>query len=160
MTEPPFNPYEPPLTHSKLSAADASEIQHRDLAMFVLLMVVTLGMYAFYIVYEWARELNGLQGRVKYPPLVVLLVNLLSCGLAGIVFECLYAFDVAEATRTRSVVDRSENLATWVLVCNCLAMVLSLTVIGIVLAMPIGILASALVQAELNKLAARNAGTH
>ena len=159
MTQPPPNPYEPPLTSSKLSAADASEIQHRDLAMFVLLMVVTLGLYAIYIVYEWARELNGLQGRVKYPPVVVLLTNLFSCGLVGIVFECLYAFDLVEVSRNRNLEGRWEQLAVWVLVCNCFAMVLNMTLIGIVLGMPIGILASAMVQSELNKLAALNAGT-
>lgn len=42
----------------------------------------------------------------------------------------------------------------WVIVCNCVAMAVALIpFVGLIIAMPLGILASALVQVELNRLA-------
>ena len=153
MSQPPLNPYEPPRTPAKMTDAEAADVKHRDLAMFVLLNVVTCGIYWFYVSYHWAKELNGLQGRPKYHPGIVLLVNIVSCGLAGLVFECLYAFDIAEVTRLRGIVDRKEQLGTWVIALNCIAIVLSLIPFAAVIGFPLGLLASALMQVELNKLA-------
>jgi hypothetical protein len=147
------NPYKPPVVETKLAKADAADIRHRDIAIFVLLNVVTLGVYWFYLAYQWAKEVNGLLGTRKYDPGIVLLVSILSCGVAGLVFECLYAFDIAAAAKSRGVPDRREQLPTWVIVCNCLAMGLSLIPFAVVIAFPLGIMASVLVQLELNKLA-------
>jgi hypothetical protein len=161
MSNPAINPYQAPLVEpmSKLTAAEAADIKRRDIAVFVLLNVVTLGIYWFYVVYQWSKEINGLTGRVKYPPVVVLLVSILTCGLAGIVFECLFAFDVAEAARSRGIADRMEQMPTWVIVCNCAAMGTALIpFVGVLIALPLGILASALVQVELNRLADAYAG--
>lgn len=147
------NPYQPSLAPPKLTGAEAAEIKHRDIAVFVLLCVVTLGLYWFYISYHWSKEVNGLVGRVKYQPLVVLLVNIVTCGLAGMVFESLFAFDVAEQTKARGVKDRFEQMPTWVLSCNVAAVITALIPFGFVVAIPLGTLASVLVQIELNKLA-------
>lgn len=153
MSKPLPNPYEPPLRQPKLTAAEAADVKYRDVALFVLLNVVTLGIYWFYLAYQWAKEINGLHNRVKYQPVIVLLVSILTCGLGGLVFECLYAFDIVEATRSRGVAGRLEQLPMWVIVCNSVAMVGALIPFGIVLALPLGILASVLIQVELNKLA-------
>jgi hypothetical protein len=147
------NPYQPSLVANKLSPAEAADVERRDIGIFVLLCVVTLGLYWFYVGYQWAKEINGLAGRVKYQPLVFLLVNILTCGLAGMVFECLYAFDIAEHTQSRGIKNRLDQLPMWVIVLNSVAVVASLTGVGIVLALPLGMLASVLVQVELNKLA-------
>jgi len=148
------DPYLPPLVEGKLSAGEAADIKRRDIAVFVALNVVTLGIYWFYVVYHWTKEVNGLAGRVKYSPVVVLLVSILTCGLAGLVFECLFAFDVAEAGRKTGAAGRMEQLPMWVIVCNCVAMAVALIpFVGLVIALPLGILASALVQVELNRLA-------
>ena len=155
MKEAAYNPYQPPLAPSKLTDADAAAIKRRDIAVFVLLCVVTLGIYWFYVSYHWSKEINGLAGRVKYQPLVVLLVNIFTCGLAGLVFESLFAFDVAEQTKARGIKDRFDQLPTWVIVCNSVAVVTALIPFGFVLAIPLGTLASVLVQIELNKLAER-----
>jgi hypothetical protein len=153
------NPYDAPRPEPKLTPADADDPQRRDLAIFVLLNLVTLGIYWFYIVYQWSKQLNGLLGRVKYPPIVVLLTTILTCGLAGFIFECLFAFDVAEATATRGLAGRIEQLPVWVIVCNVAAMGTALIpFVGILIALPLGLLASALVQAELNRLADAYAG--
>jgi hypothetical protein len=81
MSKPLPNPYEPPLRQPKLTAAEAADVKYRDVALFVLLNVVTLGIYWFYLAYQWAKEINGLHNRVKYQPVIVLLVSILTCGL-------------------------------------------------------------------------------
>jgi hypothetical protein len=157
MSSPAVNPYQPPLVATKLTPAEAADIKHRDIATLILLFVVTLGFYWFYLGYQWAKELNGLSGRVKYQPNVFLIVNLVSCGLAGIVFECLYAFDVAEHAKAHGIKDRLEPLPSWVISINCAAMIASLIPLGVIIGLPLGILASVLVQVEMNKLAERYA---
>ncbi len=155
MSSPAINPYQPPLSASKLTQAEAADVQRRDIGLFVLLCIVTLGLYWFYLGYHWAKELNGLAGRVKYQPLVFLLVNIFTCGLAGMVFECLFAFDIAEHTKADGIKGRMENLAGWVIGLNCTAVVVSLIPFGLILGLPLGTLASVLVQVELNNLADR-----
>jgi hypothetical protein len=158
MTAPAMNPYEAPLhlvksMEGKLTDAEACDVKRRDIAVLVLLMVVTLGFYWFYLAYQWSKEVNGLMGRVKYQPVVVLIANIATCGLAGMIFESLFAFDLVEVTKSRGVKDRLDSLSTWVLVCNCAAFVIALIPFGILVALPLGTLASVLVQVELNKLA-------
>jgi hypothetical protein len=155
MKEAAANPYQSPLAPAKMSDADAADIKRRDIAVFVLLCVVTLGIYWFYVSYHWSKEVNGLVGRVKYQPLVVLLVNIFTCGIAGMVFESLFAFDVAEQAKARGIKDRFDQMPTWVIVCNSAAVITALIPFGFVLAIPLGTLASVLVQIELNKLAER-----
>jgi hypothetical protein len=156
MSSPIVNPYQAPQAPSgppKLTAADAADIKRRDIAVFVLLCVVTLGIYWFYVSYHWSKEINGLVGRAKYNPVLVVVVNVLTCGLAGLVFESLFAFDLVEQTRLRNTPSRQDQLATWVLVCNCAAFVTAIIPFGFLLALPLGTLASVLVQVELNRLA-------
>jgi uncharacterized integral membrane protein len=161
MSHPAVNPYQPPLAEPKLTDAVAADIKRRDIALFVLLNIVTLGIYWFYVVYQWSKELNGLSGRVKYPPVVVLLLSILTCGLAGLVFECLYAFDVAEVARSRGIAGRLDQLGMWVIVANCAAGIVALIpFVGLPVAVALGTLASALVQMELNRLADALAGQY
>jgi len=148
-----LDPYKPPRVQPKLTASQARDVKHRDIAIFVLLIFVTLGFYWFYLGYCWAKEVNGLQGRVKYQPWAVLLASVVTCGIAAIVFEILFAFDIGQATESRGVAGRMEQLATWVTALNVVATILSLTTVGVVIAIPLGILASVFIQIELNKLA-------
>lgn len=142
-----------PRAELKPTTSQASDIKHRDIAIFVLLNFVTLGFYWFYLCYRWAKEVNGLQGRVKYQPWAVLLVSIVTCGIAGLVFEILFAFDIGQATESRGVAGRMEQLPTWVIALNVVAMIACATTVGLVIGVPLGVLASALVQIELNKLA-------
>ena len=156
MSHPAINPYQTPQSPPappKLTLADAAHIKRRDIAIFVLLCFVTLGIYWFYLSYHWSKEINGLVGRPKYNPVLVVVANILTCGLAGLVFESLFAFDIAEQTRQRNTPGRMDQLGTWVLVCNCVAMIAALIPFGVLVAMPLGTLASVLVQMELNRLA-------
>lgn len=158
MSSPAINPYQPPLVQSKLTQAEAADVQRRDIGLLVLLCIVTLGLYWFYLGYQWSKELNGLAGREKYQPVIFLLVNILTCGLAGMVFECIFAFDIAEHTGRLGVKNRWEQLGAWVIGINVAALILCLIPFGVIVALPLGTLASALVQVELNKLADRHAG--
>jgi hypothetical protein len=156
MSSPAINPYQPPLAPPKLSTADAADVQRRDIGLLVLLCIVTLGLYWPYLGYQWSKELNGLSGRVKYPPVAFLLVNILTCLLAGLVFECIFAFDIAEHTGRLGIKNRNENLGAWVIGINVVALILCLIPFGVVVGLPLGTLATALVQVELNKLAERH----
>jgi hypothetical protein len=158
MVDPIPNPYQPPLIAVKLTSGEAADVRYRNIGVVVLLLIVTLGLYSFYLAYQWAKEINGLAGRVKYSPGIVLLLSIVTCGMGGLVFECLFASDIAEATQSRAIAGRMEQLATWVIACNCIAVVVSLIPFGVIVGMPLGILASALVQVELNKLADHYAG--
>ena len=133
--------------------SDLAWPRRRDLAVFTTLMIVTLGFYFFYVAYQWAREVNGLEGRVKYRPDIVLVVTILTCNVFGLVFETLFAFDVAEHMRARGVPGRIEQLPIWIVVCNVVAIGLCLMPFGCFAGFPLGVLASVLVQAELNRLA-------
>jgi len=115
----------------------------RNITAFVILMLVTLGFYWFYVVYHWTREVNGWLGEEKYSPALVLLLSILSCGVAGLIFECLFAYDIEKATAARELPDRRKDLGVLVLVLNLIACM----VCGFV-----GIAASAVIQSELNKL--------
>lgn len=156
MSSPAINPYQPPLTASKLSSSEAADVQRRDIGLLVLLCIVTLGLYWFYLGYQWSKELNGLAGRVKYQPVVFLLVNIFTCGLAGMVFECIFAFDIAEHTARLGLNSRWEQLGAWVIGINVAVLILCLIPFGVIAALPLGTLATALVQVELNKLADRH----
>ena len=144
-------PYKPPLAETKLTAGEVSDIKHRDIAVFVLLNFVTMGIYWFYLCYCWAKEINGLEGRVKYQPAIVLLASIVTCGIAGLVFEILYAIDVGQATEARGVPGRMEQLAAWVVGLNVVAMLASATGIGVVIGLPLGILASGLASGRVEQ---------
>ena len=139
MSEPP-----PPETRN---------IPERNLALVVLLLVVTLGFYTFYLLYQWAHEVNAALGHEKHQPLVVLLVSLLTCLIGGIVYECVFAYDIAAAATSKGVSRRMVNLPTWVILCNCVGLIVSFIPFGFVVGFVLGVLASVLVQVELNKLA-------
>lgn len=149
----PANPYESPMVTQKLTSGEACDIKVRDPAVVVLLMVVTCGLYAIYLQYQWAREVNGLEGQVRYPPILTLVLNILTLGLAGLVFESIWAYDLARLAQQRGIANRFDSLPIWVLLLNCVGTVLCLSVVGIVIGLPMGIAASVLVQMELNKLA-------
>ena len=68
---------------------------------------------------------------------------------------------MAEATRARGIPGRIEGLPIWIVVANVAAIVLCLLPMGCFAGFPLGVLATVLVQAELNRLAdlAHVAGT-
>ncbi len=137
------------------TAWPAHEIKYRDPTLVAVLNLVTLGVYWFYLIYVWSKDLNWLLRREKYPAGLMLLLSIVTCGLAGIVLECLIAADLSGEAVARSDAAPNRNLLAWVIALNISALVAAivLPIIGIVVSMPLGIAATVLVQIELNKLA-------
>ena len=149
-----INPYSPPRQALKPTAADAKDLQYRDILIVVLLSILTLFIgYPIYLCYQWARELNGLAQRVKHPPALVLVLTIVTLGLAAIVYESVFAQELEQEMRSRGRKDATPYLMAWVTALNCIAIIASLTVVGIVIAIPCGLAATCLVQHEFNKLA-------
>jgi len=137
----------------KPPAHEVSDVRPRNLLPLGFLLVITLGLYWFYLGYQWSKEINGLVGRVKYPPVALLVINIVTLGLAGLVFECIWAYDVAWAAEKRGMAWRAENLPLWIIVLNTVGLLLSLTGVGMIVGIPLGVAATIMIQMELNKLA-------
>jgi hypothetical protein len=149
-----MNPYSPPQHAAKPTAADAKDLQYRDILIVVLLSTLTLFIgYPIYLCYQWARELNGVVQRVKYPPVLVVVLCIVTLGLAAIIYESIFAQELEQEMQRRGRKDATPHLMAWVTALNCIAIVASLTVVGILIAIPCGIAATCLVQHEINKLA-------
>lgn len=149
---PALNPYDP--SQIKPAAGDAKEVERRDLVMVVLLSLVTLFIgYPIYLCYQWSKELNGLAGQVRHSPTTVLLLSILTLGIAAIVYECLFAQEIAGHMKRLGRKDAMPELGIWVIALNVTAIIMSFTFIGIVIAIPAGMAATCLLQAEFNKLA-------
>jgi hypothetical protein len=149
---PADNPYAAPL-HVGSSAALAP-VKYRGLGAVLGLSIVTLLLgYPIYLVYQWAREVNGLHRQVRHSPGLILLLSIVTLGLAAVIYECIFAQEISEQLRIRGHKQPVGNLTAWVIGLNVLAALFSLTVVGIVVAIPCGLAATCLVQAEFNKLA-------
>ena len=83
---------------------------------------------------------------------VVLALSIITLGLAAVIYECVFAHEISEQLRLRGHKQPLANLTAWVIGLNVAAGVLSLTGVGIILAVPCGLAATCLVQAEFNKL--------
>lgn len=131
-------------------------IVYRSLLAVTLLTLVTCGCYWFYLAYCWASEVNRILKSERYDPTLVLVLSVCTLGIAGIVCECLFARDLERACEETGLPNRDPRLSTWVISLNLVAMATSLIPIaGLVIALPLGIWATLLVQHELNKLALR-----
>lgn len=149
-----INPYDP--SQTKPAAGESKDIERRDLVMVVLLSVVTLFIgYPIYLCYQWAKELNGLAGQVRHSPTTVLLLSILTLGIAAIVYECLFAQEIAGHMKRLGRKNAMPELAVWVTALNVTAIIMSFTFIGIVIAIPAGLAATCLLQAEFNKFASQ-----
>lgn len=126
-------------------------IKKVDIAIFILLLFVTCGLYIFYVSYVWAKNVNYFLKREKYNPILVLLVGIATCGIATFIFEILFAYDLQAITKERNLLDRLNNLGAWAIGLNILAIVLVPLTKGFS-SFGIGIIPSVLIQLEINKL--------
>ena len=147
------NPYTSPAVPGKLTSTDAADVKYRNLTLVAVLSLVTLGIYSLYLIYQWAKEINGLEGRIKHNPVVVLLVSIFTLCLGAVVYECLFASDAAEAGRQRGIGEELASLPTWVIALNVSAVVISIIPLAFIIAIPLGIAATVVVQSGFNKLA-------
>jgi hypothetical protein len=53
----------------RIKTRTSEDNRGRSPARVAILSSVTMGIYAFYLIYQWAREINLIVGQVKYRPL-------------------------------------------------------------------------------------------
>jgi len=129
-------------------------VRERNLWVVGILSLVTLGLYNFYLVYVWARELNHLLGKERHSPAVVLIVSIVTLGIGVTVFECVFGFDHARAAEARGRELRTKGLPGIVVALDVAALILSLTGVGMIIGIPTGVAATILLQREFNANAA------
>ena len=130
-----------------------NELKRRDLGMFVLLIVVTLGIYGFYLIPKLGLSVNQLIKKEEYKFNQVLLVGIFTLGLGLIVFEILYAYSLEKESGYTSEKWNNRNLGGYVLVLNILATVLCFASGGLafIISFVFGCWATWLIQNQVNK---------
>jgi hypothetical protein len=121
--------------------------------MVVLLSVVTLGVYWFYLVYQWSQEINGLIGEPKYKPWLMVLLSIATLGVGGCVIECCFAWEIEKLARRRGLSHDVPYPTAWVISLNVAAlMACFIPFVGPFIAMALGVSATGIVQHELEAL--------
>jgi uncharacterized protein DUF4234 len=141
---------------SKPSSGDAKDVEFRGIPMVIVLSAVTLFIgYPIFLVYQWARELNGLKQEVRHSPQLVLVLSIVTLGIGAIIYECLFAHELERHFRESGRSDAMPNLTIWVAALNGIAVLAGITAVGLPISIACGMGATCLVQGELNKLASR-----
>jgi hypothetical protein len=125
-----------------------------------VLSVVTLSIYAFYLIFQWSKDLNALAGRMKYRPRLMLALSVVTLGLAGSVLECVYAYEIGSQSKRRGFSTSTPSLTAVIVALNSLALVgaFSSDLRIIALATILALTATVLIQREMNALSARLQG--
>ena len=126
-------------------------VERRDLVTTTLLLTVTLSLYSFYLVYQWAKELGQLTGKNRNPG-TVLFLSIVTLGIGALIYEYVFASEAAALEQQRFPKQAPSSLPNWVLILNSASVICSLTVVLLPLALILGIAASVLVQAQFNRL--------
>jgi hypothetical protein len=133
---------------------DAEEPRYRSVWRVLGLSAATLFIgYPIYLCYQWARELNGLMQQARHSPPVVLLLSVGTLGIGAMIYECIFAYELARYFESRGRPDSMPHLAIWVIVLNVASYVLAFTAVLFPLAIPCGLAATCLIQTEFNKVA-------
>lgn len=96
------------------SAEDHEIVERNEWAVFFL-SLFTFQFYTLYLYYQWAKDLNYLLGREKYNPALVLVLAIVTCGIAGMVYECCYAFELERIAAKERLAGRNDSLGVSVL---------------------------------------------
>ncbi|MFN0019413.1 MAG: DUF4234 domain-containing protein [Pirellulaceae bacterium] len=131
--------------------SSVTNVERRDLMTVTLLLTVTLTLYGFYLVYQWAKDLSQLTGKDRNPGMV-LLVSILTLGVAPLIYEYVFASEAAALEQQRFPKRAPSSLPTWILILNCSTLLCCLTVVLAPLALVLGVTASVLVQHQFNRL--------
>ncbi|MDB5308538.1 MAG: hypothetical protein JWO38_2740 [Gemmataceae bacterium] len=119
----------------------------------VVFSIITFGLFGFYLVPSWARQVERITGRPRLPCGAWLVLGIGTLGLALMVAEVVYAYALERHGRETGRPGARAQLGPSVLVFNVVALVWSLVTAGVgILAggMVLGIWATWLVQAEIN----------
>ena len=117
------------------------------MAMIIVLNLVTCGVYWFYWCYVTTQELRASTGRTDLNPGMDLLLNIVTCSMWGIFVEYRNAQVVHQTFIHRGI--HHEDKSSMILIMNILMFFTG----GVT-----AIIAVVLMQEELNKLAALEAG--
>ncbi len=130
-----------------------NEIKRRDIGMLVLLMVVTLGIYGFYLIPKLGLSVNQLIKKDEYKFKRVLLIGIFTFGIGLVVFEILYAYSLEEESGYTGNKWSNKNIGGYVLALNLLAFWLSFVSnwIACVIGIALGCWATWLIQNQVNK---------
>jgi len=135
--------------------SNSHTIEKRDLGKVVIFSIVTLGIYGILLMAKWTDDVNFLIGKQKHEKIVIIVVGVITLGIALAVWEIIFAYDIQNYTEKIRLQERSKNLGGTVLGFTLFAYALALASGGLafVLSMAFGIYASCLVQKELNIIA-------
>lgn len=130
-----------------------------DIGRFILWSVLTLGIYLFFIQMRWARHINGMLGWKKYNPGLVLILSIVTCGLASYIWNILMAYDIQKITAGDSIKGRNPSLGNTVLFIDITALILGFFSAGVLLVLSIvlGTYAAVAIQKEFNNIVEVNA---
>ena len=128
-------------------------LKRRDLGMYVLLMVVTFGLYGFYLIPKLGLSVNQLVKKKQYKFSQVLLVGIFTLGFGLSVYEILYAYSLEKSPGYTQGKWSNRNIGGHVLVLNILAVVLAFVSSGlaVVISFACGCWATWLIQNQVNK---------
>lgn len=128
-------------------------VRHRNLAFVGLVSLVTLSIYTLYLIYQWAKELNGLEGREKYSPGLMLAISVITLGAGAAIIECVFAYELETKARARHISGTLPFVTVFVGGLNAVAWLLGLFTSYWIVGFLTGTMATVLVQRELNLLA-------
>jgi hypothetical protein len=134
-------------------------IPRRELWQVALLSIVTLSLYNIYLVWRWTIELNRLHGQPQRKPVWVLVLGILTMGIATMIYECLYAREVEDLLQHFGYPRQlAQRLQTRVVVFNVCGLALSCIPFGAIVGIPLGTAATVTLQRELNSFSSGSAG--
>ncbi|MDY3555836.1 DUF4339 domain-containing protein [Gemmata sp. JC717] len=118
-----------------------------------LFSIISLGLFELYLVPSWAQEMERITGKRRLPFGVLLLLGVVTLGVALAVVHVIYAFELERHGRECGRRGSRPQLGAWVLSFNVVALVWSLATAGIGFLLGGFILNTAalwLMQSELN----------
>lgn len=129
------------------------QLKSRDVGMFALLMVVTLGFYVLYLVPKLGKSVNYLTKNEKYSFGLCLFLCIITLGIAGLVYEVRYAYDLERNSGYTQGKWSNKNLGGYVLVLNILSILIMFASGGLggVISFALGCWATWLIQDQVNK---------
>lgn len=86
----------------------------RSLILLALLSIITLGLIQFYLMYAWAKEINGLYQEKRHNPILAFIISLITLGLATLVYLPLFVCSVEEWQLDHKV--KRHTSALWFLI--------------------------------------------
>lgn len=115
--QPPYSPQGP--HHFGAQQAEGVPISRaeavREIAMCIILTLVTCGIYGFYWQYMQFKTLNAWLGREEHNFAMYFLLMIITCGLYGLYYEYKFATSMQEVQRARGM-QVNENLPVIALV--------------------------------------------